>query len=294
MYNMQDVYEIKCQHKKNDLLKIWREYSICFECSSGIIGEDSDIKSSAIKPLKYYVKQENSIPIILAIYDTHKSYSFLNKLEYLKFRKLIVKQIKEYCKSFNLSFKTFFLSIDYFDRICSKLMAFDLESLKQIAKFCVIFASKFQENRIQGYKIREFLGIDKENFLSDELYLLRLLDYDLVVFTSYDILIDALYCGFIFSNEKILPSKLNKYYNKIENMLYLFSENKYYIEMTYKEIALAFIGFIREMLGLQAFNNTLKMIFMNNPKEVGIYQFCLQKLKKAVNLLITKKEKIIK
>ena len=64
-----------------------------------------------------------------------------------------------------------------------------------------------QENGKKGIEIKKKCGLNSCNYLKDELYLLQLLNYDLHIFTSYDILIDCLYCGFIFSDETFSTKK---------------------------------------------------------------------------------------
>ena len=275
-----ELIEFKCSHPEKALLKIYTKFYFCFKCSSIIIKEH-DIDIYTIKPKKYFVIQENTAPIVLSIYDNHHSYSFINKSDYLKIRFIIIKEMKIFCNNLNLNRKTFFLSLDYLDRICSKMISFEIEDLKQISQFCVILASKFQENGVKGIEVKKFCFWDSNTFSKDELYLLKLLDYNLHTFTSYDILVDILQIGFIFSNEHFSFKKLNIIYDKIENILYLFSESRYYIEMTHKEIAFAIIGLIREKLGLDSFNSSIKSIFMNDSNDIDIYLLCLNKLKKC-------------
>ena len=196
--------------------------------------------------------------------------------------------MKLLCNNFELNKKTYFLSVDYFDRICSKLISFELESLNQISYFCLILAAKFQENGTKSIQLKKKCVINSYNYIRDELYLLQLLNYDLHVFTSYDILIDCLYCGFIFSDESFSLKKMDIIYEKIVNILYLFSESRYYIDMTYKEISLAIIGFVRETLGLESFNNIIKNIFMNDSNDVEIYLLCLDKIKKCFKFINNK------
>ena len=79
---------------------------------------------------------------------------------------------------------------------------------------------------------------------------------------------------------------MNSMYGKIENILYLFSESKFYIDMTNKEIAIAIIGFIREILGLTAFSKSIQIVFMNEYEDIRNYLICLNKLRKCFKLKI--------
>ena len=50
--------------------------------------------------------------------------------------------------------------------------------------------------------------------------------------------------------------------------------------MTHKEIALSLIGLIREILGLTAYNDILKEIFMNENTDIQSYYVSLKKFAK--------------
>jgi hypothetical protein len=266
-----------CYHEPKDIFKIKQNISVCFGCSSIIYTNESGKKILPIKPQKYNVSQETSTPIFLSICDTHCTYRFCNKEDYLQIRANIVKKMKIFSQKMNLSMTTFFLALDYFDRLCSKLTTFNF-SVNQIAQFCVLLAAKFQDGQQNAITAKCCLGYSK-NYSKDELYILQLLNYELYSITSYDILKDIMHIGFLFNNEKFSRNKMNIIYGKMEKMLYFFSETKYYIEMTKMEIALAVIGFVRETLGLTAYNNILKDIFMNGGDEKK-YLNCLSKFRK--------------
>ena len=194
--------------------------------------------------------------------------------------------MKLFCNNFKLSKKTFFLALDYLDRIGSIMKAFDFEDLRQISLICIILASKLLENQEKGIKIKKLSSAVSSNYAKDELYILTLLKYDLKTFTCYDILTDALNCGFLFNDEQFSIRKMNSIYEEIYNILYLFSESKYYIDMTHKEIAMSIIGFIRETLGLVAFNKNFQNIFMNKYVNIHNYLSCLNKFKRCFKLKV--------
>ena len=270
---------LKCTHEKKDRSEVNKDISLCFNCSSVIIRSENGREISTIKPLKYSIKQEAAVPLFLL--NNGNPYKFINKHDYLKIRVNIVKELKMICTNFKLSKKTYFISLDYFDKICSKLSAFDMGDLLQISKFCIVLAVKFQESQIKAIEIKKSLGLClSNNYSKDELYLLQLLDYNLYANTSFDIMMDIMHTGFLFSNEKFSLKKMNLIYKKMENMLYFFSGTKFYIDMTHKEIAISIIGLIRETLGLASYNKIIKTIFMSECTDIQIYSICLQKLKK--------------
>jgi len=282
---IQKIFQLSSFHKKKYLFEMNKTVSFCFNCSSAVIRDKSGKEISAVKPLKYYVRQESAMPLYLITPDNHQPYMFLNKSGYLEIRGSIVKKMKCFCNCFKLTKKTFFLALDYFDRICSRMMDFDEVDLNQIYQLCIILASKFQENGVKGMEIKNIISKVSNNYSKDELYLLQLLNYDLHAYTSYDILMDILHTGFLFNNENFCMRKMHSVYGKIENMIYLFAESKHYIDWTHKERALAIIGFIRETLGLVAFSNNIQILCMLEFANIHNYLNCLSRVRKCFKFI---------
>ena len=272
-----------CSHEKMAISEVNSKISLCFKCSSVIYKNEFGHQISTIKPSKFSVIQETSTPIFLSIPDNHNPNSFKNKSNYLKIRIFYVKKMKEFCKNFKLSIKTYFTALDYFDRVCSKMPVFDLNDLFQILQICLVLSVKFNESQIRAIEIKKCLNLTN-NYSRDELFLLKFLDYDLIVHTSYDILIDIMHTGFLFKDEKFSLKKMNVIYGKMENMIYFFSEAKAYIDMNHKEVALSLIGLMRETLGLMAYNNILKSIFMSQNDDIQSYYTCLKKIRKCFKI----------
>ena len=277
---MQDRTQNCCWHPLSSRFKVSEYISLCFNCSSLIIKDQSKNEISTIKPPQYSVLQENAIPIFLSEPDRNP-YNFINKRDYLKIRPLIIKKMKSFCANLKLSKKTFFLALDYLDHICSKMVSYKISDLTQISQFCLILATKYQENREKAIEVKNYVGAAQNNFVKDELFLVQLLDYDLHVFTSYDILMDILHCGFLFNGEQFSLNRMKVIYEKIESMIYMLSESKYYLDMTNKEIALVIIGLIREILGLEAYNNIIKYVFINDQKSIQNHLYYLKKIKRC-------------
>ena len=272
-------------YKKQYIYELSNKLSFCINCSSVIFIDNSGNKISTIKPLKYDTPQESTLPIFLTK-SNNTPYVFLNKPEYLKIRKEMVKNMKLFCKQFNINMKTFFLSLHYFDRICSRILAFDVKALKRIYKICIILAAKFLELHPNWAEIQKLASAISTNYAKDEAYVLYLLKYDLATFTSYDFLHDLLYYGFLFNDEQFPMRKMHAIYTEIDQILYLFSESKNYIDMTPKEISLAIIGFIRETLGLAAFGKNIQLVYMNEFSNSHSCIVCLNKLKKCFKLIL--------
>ena len=86
--------KIPCNHEPKDIYKINQKISLCFGCSCIIYTNKSSKKIVSIKPEKYNISQETATPIFLSMQDTHNSYRFCNKEDYLKIRTKIVKKIE--------------------------------------------------------------------------------------------------------------------------------------------------------------------------------------------------------
>ena len=243
--------KISCSHEEKYIMELNPNLIICFKCSSMIYKNEIGKQISPVKPEKYSGSQETATPIFLSIEDTHRPYRFCNKESYLKIRAKVIKKMKIFVQNFNLTKKTFFLALNYFDRICSRATKFNLADFTQIALLCVVLSAKFQDDHQNALNAKLSLG-PSNNYTKDELYVLQLLNY-----------------------ENFSINKMKVIYGKIEKMIYFFSEKKYYIEMTPTEIALSVIGFIREALGLVSYNNILQQIFMNQPNDFKIYSDCL-------------------
>lgn len=272
-----------CEHDSKYIFCIKPNFFLCFNCSSLIHINEAGKKILPIKPRKYNASQETSTPIFLSITDTHRPYEFCNKESYLKIRSKIVKKMKAFSQEFNLTKKTFYLSLDYFDRICSRANRFNFSGFMQTAMLCVVLAAKFQDDHQNALNAKLSLGFSN-NYAKDELYVLQLLNYDLYAITAYDIIMDIMHTGILFTDEQFSLNKMNVIYQKVEKMLYFFSEKKYYIEMTPIEIALSVIGFIREALGLDAFNSIIKLILMTQADDLKIYTDCLKLFKNCFQI----------
>ena len=261
-----------CNHEAKYLHEMKPNFSICFHCSSIIYTNEIGKKIFPVKPKKYNASQESATPIFISLNDTHRPYRFYNKESYLKIRTKIVKKMKIFAQNYNLTKKTF-----------SRAIKFNIADFTQTAHLCVVLAAKFQDDHQNAFNAKLSLG-PSNNYTKDELYVLQLLNYDLYAITPYDILMDIMHTGFLFSNENFSINKMNAIYGKIEKMIYFFSEKKYYIEMTPIEIALAVIGFIREALGLVAYNNIIQQIFMTQINDLKTYSDCLFIFKKCFQI----------
>ena len=274
---------ITCKHETKKLFCLKPNFFVCFGCSNLIYINESGKIILPVKPQKYNASQETATPIFLSLKDDHCPYRYCNKEQFIKIRMKIVKKMKAFAQQFNLSKKTFFLALDYFDRICTKIDHYIFNDFLLIAQICIVLAAKFQDDHSNALAAKLSLSPSNNVYSKDELYILRLLNYDLYAFTSYDIVMDIMHTGFLFNDEKFSQRKMNIVYSKIEKIIYFFSEIKYFIDMTPMETALSVIGFVRETLGLVAYNDIIKQIFMPND-DVKKYLICLNTFKRCFKI----------
>ena len=276
------------KNKKN-ILPLFNSINYCIKCNSFIFGNLSsfELTIKVIKPNNYGIKEENLQNLQWLTKDC-KADEFVGNYsrDYLKIRSKLVKNIKKICSFFSLSLKTYFSSISYLDKICFKLCLFNESTLIQISLFCIILATKFFEKKKKAFEVQAYLKENtSKNYNIDEIYALKLLNYDLNVCTPYDILMDILYLGFVFENEGFINyNRLNILYKNIPKILYIFSESSSYINMTSKQIAICMIGFFRELLGLNPFSENIRNIFMINSNNEAAYISGLNIIKKKIKI----------
>ena len=283
--------ELIFPHKKIYQLEFSPTISFCYECSTVIMADASGKTKSTIKPLKYHSLCESNNFYFLRNLNPDKMNNYQISKDILRIRINFVNQIKQKCSLLNLSLNTYFLSLNYFDQICSIFASSIKDDLPLISDICIILAAKIIEKKEKAIKTKLFLigRTNSEKYIKDEEYILSKLNYNLIRITSYDILKDIMKVGFVFDDEEFDPKKLNSIYSNMENMLYLFSERKQYITMSPKEIAMGIIGLCREILGLSAFNENMQFLFMgiNKYDESHIYNYvkCLNKIRKCFKII---------
>lgn len=280
----------KCTHSKATTTPLNPSLYICLLCSSLIIYSSDDknqndgtppqktLSVKTIKPESYEKPMEifpSFIPLPLSensnstFYFSQDKKNFINKREFLKYRMNFIKSLKKKKKELNLTWKTYYLAVDYFDRICTNITGFNKENketIEQIQIFCIILASKTFENFDKNFEIKQKLDnkISKKNFFMDEMYILSLLDFKINPITAYDYLKDILNSGFIFQNESanINSKKMNLIYSTAEQILFTFSENNLYLDLTPKQMAIGIVAFSRKLLNLEPFSPLFKEVFI--------------------------------
>lgn len=288
LYKMTDSKQklMKCNHFKA-IFHLFNSINYCVICSAFILTDCSSNNSiiKTIKPDNFKNKIEMFPSFSWLSFENESINKFYNKKDYLKQRNSIIKNIKKVSSYFSVSLSTYFLTVYYFDEICSKFSSFNQNSLLQISLFCLILATKFNEETSKAVQMQKALKNNiSKNYVEDEKYVLNLLNHKLNVHTSYDILMDILHSGFIFEGEEFNPSKISYIYSNLENILYIFSGANSYIDMTPKQVAISIVGFARELLGLNSYSCTFKKVFMIDQSHEHDYVSGLEIIKKKIKI----------
>ena len=269
----------------NALYQIFNSIYYCMICSAFIVTNSTshEVQIKVIKPNNFIQSTEIMPCPLWSSEEKNEINSFINKKEYLKQRPSIIKYIKDIYIHFSLSLKTYFLSVAYLDKICTKISSFNINYLLHMTLLCIILASKFNENAEKSLEVQTILKTNiSKNYLVDEIYVLKLLDYKLNIHTSYDLLQDILKYGFIFEGENFNYRKVNSIYSLPEKTLYIFSEFNSYIDMSAKQSVFIIIGFVREIFGLIPFNDNVKKIF--SIKNEKFYNNGVKTIKKKIKI----------
>ncbi len=179
------------------------------------------------------------------------------KSNYLKLRKETIIFLKEITSQFCLCDRTFHLALTLLDKIFLKID--NTKFIQSISMFCLIFAAKFvEEDTFKANLIQQtYSKFFSENYLSDEFYILNLLDYDINITTTYDILKYLLnYRLIYFKDEKEIFVKYSKKYSIFHlaiGYLNILVENNIILSLTPFQISFGIIQLIRKRIGLNPF-----------------------------------------
>ena len=220
------------------------------------------------------------------------------KSNYLKLRKETIIFLKEITSQFCLCDRTFHLALTLLDKIFLKID--NTKFIQSISMFCLIFAAKFvEEDTFKANLIQQtYSKFFSENYLSDEFYILNLLDYNFNITTTYDILEYFLnYKLIYFKDEKMIFEKYSKkfsvYHLAIEYLNSLIEKN-IILTLTPIQISFGIIQLIRKRIGLNPFKTELYQefgYFKNDEIMNKGYEIFMKIFYKKKNKVIENKER---
>lgn len=236
-----------------------------FICKNSLFGSKSN--KCILKPSNQFNSAFFSTLINNTLTD-HQSI-LQNKKEYLSVRKNAVVLLKNISSSYSLCDKTFHLSVLLLDRIYSKINSFN--EINIISVFCLILATKFTEDDACKASLlqKKYSHSLSSNYQSDEIYLLKLLDYNLSTSTAYDILSYMVSIGIVSNDELKMCSKQTL--DSIEHICLSYLNNliqyNFVVPLSPFQVALGVIQICRKKIGLSAYTNELIDKFELSNKE---------------------------
>jgi len=245
----------KCKHNKISNIKDKR-YTFCENCG-GIIMKNDLTLNYTIKPLSME-KQINEDPI--KIYETmvKRSPILIDSTtiqnSYLKIRKIVMTYLQKLSMKMKYSDSTFYRALYYLDNTMKTIV--DINS-KQILYFTIAFfiiSGKYNENDIFEPDLNDFIQFHEkyilqiDEMIKYEIICLKLIDYNLINYSSYDWLMVLLSNGFIFEEEiSNKPSNIiNNIYNYIKKCLALITAKPFFFQYNPFKIAFSLIQIGRE------------------------------------------------
>ena len=237
----------KCTHNK--IIKLENKiYSYCQNCG-GIIMKQNLINYFISKPFTME-KQLNEDPVQL--FHIMKKRSPITKEQksiqasYLKKRKSIISDLQKLSIKLKYSDSTFYRTLYYLDNILSTVTDISTKKLTYLIIAFFLISGKFNEIDIFEPNLNDFLDFsDKFKISIDEIckyemIALQLIEYDVIVYSTYDWLIVLLNNGFIFENEikDIDAIPINNIYNYVKKCLAMITSRSFFIK--YHPLQLAF------------------------------------------------------
>lgn len=240
-----------CDHQR--LIKTSsKNYFFCRNCSCSLPFEMKTRKAlTSFDSDSFNTLIQNSVQGLPEILITKK--------DYLTVRKNAVLLLKKMTSEYGLCDKTFHLSVLLMDRIFSKINS--TNEINFIAIFCLILSSKYTEDNACKASVLEKIYANRlsSNYRSDEIYILKLLDYNLNTTTAYDILSYLVSLEVAGKNELINPKKQDP--QLIEHICLSYLNNlvqyNFIIPLNPLEIALGVIQICRKKIGLSLYTKEL-------------------------------------
>ena len=241
--------------------------------------ENENKKHNIINELEPIDIFNQMINIILKkVKSSHKANS-----SYSNIRIFGINVIKSICKKFNINDKIYFSSINLLDELY--IYKQFTEDVQKISFVCLILTIKFLENEDCSIKIvDEIIKNNQITFYSFfESKIIEIMDYDFILYSTYDILSFLLENGIIFSPEKEYLRKYNFDVKKVHlncfKHLNFLVEKKFFIKFHPIEIAFSIISINREIYGLSDIHILFERIYHF---EFDNYTKCLEYIKSKI------------
>ena len=279
----------KCSHNK--IIKLENKiYSYCQNCG-GIIMKQNLINYFISKPFTME-KQLNEDPVEL--FHIMKKRSPITKEQksiqasYLKKRKSIISDLQKLSIKLKYSDSTFYRTLYYLDNILSTVSDISTKKLTYLIIAFFLISGKFNEIDIFEPNLNDFLDFsDKFKISIDEIckyemIALQLIEYDVIVYSTYDWLIVLLNNGFIFENEikDIDAIPINNIYNYVKKCLAMITSRSFFTKYHPLQIAFSLIHHGRDKYVSEGNEKYLKFIQDVYDIKFSDYENCYNEISK--------------
>ena len=289
--------KIGCGH--NNLEKINNIY-ICKDCSLiRMIELNNNKKLLLTKCNDYNIKNEINIFQLtknaINFYNNYQIKSDNKKLDniftknsslYLKYRIKLINHIYNLCSEIKSTYECFFLSVLLLDILIYKLKyQITNYQLDLLSTICFIISKKFVEK--DKFKLEDYNSyltichspqkfINSKDLIISEIEILKILNYDLNIPSSYTILKYMFICGIIIENENDLINYVNIYDECLDLLSFCNNNNEIGFNFNPVIIVFSIIYIIRKKYKLNN-TDTLNLFSIFNIK------FC--QIKECVKLI---------
>ena len=198
-----------CVHEKEYIKRTIYNQSYCSKCGILIINKASLETKKFIKPNKFSYKTtldplSHTINLKKNCFKK-KPINYTNYYE--KNRRKGILFLKNLCNSYNTNDNVFFISLSYLDRIMNDIEFLERLDFQLYIIVSFILGEKFIEKDAFPFDYNNFISYEgdyeyeSEEIQEAEIEILQKLNYDINDITSFEVLLNFLYCGFIFENE---------------------------------------------------------------------------------------------
>lgn len=156
------------------------------------------------------------------------------------------------------------------------------EEIHTLALFCLILAVKFTETGNKAYRVvnafKHKLSCD---FLGDEFFILKYLNFHLNMLTLYDVVLHLQLKGVVFDIEKVSNKKLLVLYDTINKTTLSIIEHKIVLDIPMQMLSFGVIGFCRRLIGLDALTQELLVFHGCDLSKMDELNECVNKVERC-------------
>ena len=293
MSKNQNLKKEKCKHNKISNVKN-EKYTFCENCG-GLIIKENKILHYVIKPISMEKKLcEDPIEIYKNMRKRCPITKDTNIIQnsYLKKRKNGMTYLQKLSMHLKYSDSTFYKALNYIDNTMKNVVDINLKRMIYLTIGFFLISGKYNENDIfepdfnDLTQLNDKIILQIDEILKYEIICLKLIDYNLINYSSYDWLMVLLSNGFIFEEEiKGKPvNTINNTYNYIKKTLALITSKSYFFKYNPFKIAFSLIHLGREKFINEEDGKYFKLIKELYNISFSDYENCYKEIKHEINI----------